>query len=122
MKTLLSLFILICTPIFTFSQLNISYSIIDICDIQDLENCETYQVKTLLNINEEETLLKIINPSNRFTYYIVENEFDEEENLFFFTLVREDEVEYLGIFNPHNKQFKMIFKDGNQTIMNIFYN
>ncbi|WP_291100428.1 MULTISPECIES: hypothetical protein [unclassified Empedobacter] len=122
MKTLLSLFILICTPIFTFAQLNFSYSIIDICDVQDLENCETYQVKTLLNINEEETILKIINSSNRFTYYIVESEFDEEENLFFFTLVREDEVEYLGIFNPQNNQFKMIFKDGNQTIMNIFYN
>ena len=109
-------------PTITYSQFNLSTKILDVCNINQLDNCETFFNKTLININEEETILKIINSSTKYTYYIVESDYDEEEELFIFSLVRDDEKDYLGIYNPSQNNFRMLFKEEDETYMTIFYN
>ncbi|MDO4216805.1 MAG: hypothetical protein Q4D03_01365 [Bacteroidales bacterium] len=81
---------------------------------------QSYEETSLFELNENLTMFTHTTPNMKSTYYIKDQEYDEESSIYLFDVVSDVGNKYTYIFDLENKVIKVVFEDDNEIRMLLF--
>jgi hypothetical protein len=84
-------------------------------------NCEGYEEMSLFVVNKNETLFTHTIESMKSTYYVESSEYDSENEVFTYTTKSDVGNDYLYIFDPKNKEIRVLYVSDGKTMLIRFY-
>jgi len=87
---------------------------------ENFENCEGYEESSLFVMNDNETMFTHTIETMKSTYYVDSREYDQEKDIWLYSVKSDVGNKYLYIFDPKNKEIIALYiKDG--KAMGIFF-
>ena len=88
---------------------------------EEFGNCEGYEESSLFVMNDNETMFTHTIESMKSTYYVQEREYDSEKELWFYTVTSDVGNKYIYVFDPMNKEIRLLFTEDEKTVLLRFY-
>lgn len=85
------------------------------------EDCEGYEEPSLFVMNADETMFTHTIETMKSTYYVSESEYDEQYEVWSYTVKSDVGNEYIYIFDPKNKEIRVLFMQDGETVLLRFY-
>ena len=113
MKKLFIIFLIVTSSIASKAQTSFSCYYRDFClwneTSEQFDICTGYAENSLFVVNNDETMFTHTTDILKSTYYVTEREYDEDKEIWIFTVVSDVGNKYLFIFDPKNKQIRTLF-------------
>jgi hypothetical protein len=84
-------------------------------------NCKGSEEASLFVMNKDQTMFTHTTESMKSTYYVNEEEYDSEKELWFYTVTSDVGNKYIFIFDPNNKEIRAIITRDDEMILLRFY-
>ncbi|MGB1247397.1 MAG: hypothetical protein ACPG4Z_00820 [Chitinophagales bacterium] len=89
---------------------------------EEFEDCEGYEESSLFVMNEDETMFTHTIESMKSAYYVSESEWDEETNIFTYTVISDVGNDYIYMFSPDDYEIGALFYDDyDNLVLLTFY-
>ncbi len=88
---------------------------------EKFEECQGYEEASLFTISDNETMFSHAIESMKSTYFVTEKENDWEKNLTTYYVTSDVGNKYIYIFDPENKEIRVLISDEDGTRLLRFY-